>query len=195
MRLCLLSGGISVVILFSFADELMSVMYGSTNAAVFVKVMAPFFLLYYFQGPLQAVLQALNLAGAAMMNSFIGAAVKTGLIFVLATRPSLGIMGAALAIVTGMVLVTLLHASTVSKVLPISIKIKEYALCFAVIFICGYVSRIIKHAVHFSGSEAVNLTGWIAMTAILYIALLLLFRLIKREELIRIPVIGKFVTR
>ncbi len=56
MRLCLLSGGISVVILFSFADELMSVMYGSTNAAVFVKVMAPFFLLYYFQGPLQAVL-------------------------------------------------------------------------------------------------------------------------------------------
>ncbi|MEB4594898.1 MULTISPECIES: stage V sporulation protein B [Bacillus amyloliquefaciens group] len=195
MRLCLLSGGISVVILFSFADELMSVMYGSTNAAVFVKVMAPFFLLYYFQGPLQAVLQALNLAGAAMMNSFIGAAVKTGLIFVLATRPSLGIMGAALAIVTGMVLVTLLHAATVSKVLPISIKIKEYALCFAVIFICGYVSRIIKHAVHFSGSEAVNLTGWIAMTAILYIALLLLFRLIKREELIRIPVIGKFVMR
>lgn len=33
------------------------------------------------------------------------------------------------------------------------------------------------------------------MTAALYIALLLLFRLIKREELIRIPVIGKFVTR
>ncbi|MEC2051183.1 stage V sporulation protein B, partial [Bacillus amyloliquefaciens] len=97
--------------------------------------------------------------------------------------------------VTGMVLVTLLHAATVSKVLPISIKIKEYALCFAVIFICGYVSRIIKHAVHFSGSEAVNLTGWIAMTVILYIVLLLIFRLIKREELIRIPVIGRFVMR
>ncbi|MCY8835431.1 oligosaccharide flippase family protein, partial [Bacillus atrophaeus] len=60
MRLCLLSGGISVVILFTFAEELMSVMYGSSGAAVFIKVMAPFFLLYYFQGPLQAVLQALN---------------------------------------------------------------------------------------------------------------------------------------
>lgn len=95
------------MILYVFADELMSVMYGSSGAAVFIKVMAPFFLLYYFQGPLQAVLQALNLAGAAMMNSLIGALVKTGLIFVLATRPSLGIMGAALAIVTGMVLVTL----------------------------------------------------------------------------------------
>lgn len=51
MRLCLLSGGISVVILFSFADELMSVMYGSTNAAVFVKVMAPFFCFTIFRGP------------------------------------------------------------------------------------------------------------------------------------------------
>lgn len=43
MRLCLLSGGISAVILFSYADELVSVMYGSSNAAIYVKIMAPFF--------------------------------------------------------------------------------------------------------------------------------------------------------
>ncbi|MCY9196925.1 stage V sporulation protein B [Bacillus atrophaeus] len=195
MRLCLLSGGISVVILFTFAEELMSVMYGSSGAAVFIKVMAPFFLLYYFQGPLQAVLQALNLAGAAMMNSLIGAVVKTGLIFALATRPSLGIMGAALAIVTGMVLVTLLHAATVSKVLPICIKIKEYAMCIAIIFVSGYLSSIMKHYIRFSGSEAVNLVGWVTLSAALYIILLLLFRLIKKDELRRIPVIGRFVAR
>ncbi|KAF1679468.1 stage V sporulation protein B [Bacillus mexicanus] len=195
MRLCLLSGGISVVILYVFADELMRVMYGSSGAAVFIKVMAPFFLLYYFQGPLQAVLQALNLAGAAMMNSLIGALVKTGLIFVLATRPSLGIMGASLAIVTGMVLVTLLHAATVSKVLPISIKMKEYALSFTVIVICGFISSAIKQYVSFGASEAVNVAGWITISAAIYIILLLAFRLIKKDELRRIPIIGRLIAR
>ena len=76
----------------------MELLYGSNHAAIYIKIMAPFFIFHYFQGPLQATLQAMDLARAAMINSFIGAAVKTALIFVLASIPSLGIMGAALAI-------------------------------------------------------------------------------------------------
>lgn len=79
-----------------------------------------------------------------MMNSLVGAVVKTGLIFVLASRPSLGIMGAALAILTGIILVTLLHAATVSKVLPISINLKEYIVSFGVILISGWGSLLMK---------------------------------------------------
>lgn len=109
------------------------------------KIHGPFLLLYYFQGPLQAVLQALNLAGAAMTNSLIGAVVKTGMIFVLASQPSFGIMGAALAILIGIVLVTLLHAATVGKVLPIHLPLKEYGLCVLVIMGTGAVSLWMKH--------------------------------------------------
>ncbi|MDI5789961.1 polysaccharide biosynthesis C-terminal domain-containing protein [Bacillus licheniformis] len=89
-------------------------------------------LFYYFQGPLQAVLQALNLAGAAMMNSLVGAVVKP-VSFCSRFTAFAWHYGAALAILTGIILVTLLHAATVSKVLPISINLKEYIVSFGVI--------------------------------------------------------------
>ncbi|RBN38264.1 stage V sporulation protein B, partial [Priestia megaterium] len=126
LRLSFVTGGLAVVVLYVFANPVMELMYGSDKAAIFVKVMAPFFIFYYFQGPLQAVLQALDLAKAAMINSFIGAAVKTSLIFLLATQPNLGIMGAGLAIVVGMMLVTLLHLSTVMKKITYKLHVFEY---------------------------------------------------------------------
>jgi stage V sporulation protein B len=168
-------------------------MYGNDSAAIFVKAMAPFFLLYYFQGPLQAVLQALNLAGAAMMNSLIGAIVKTGLIFVLATRPSLGIIGAALAIVIGMTLVTFLHTATVCKVLPISINVKEYLLCFLTIGLTGFISRMMTKHVYPFPSPSENLLLWIVLTTCIYLLFLFLFQLIKKEDIKRFPVIGRWV--
>lgn len=193
-RLCLLSGGLSVIILFCFAEPLLTIMYGSDRAAIYVKVMAPFFLLYYFQGPLQAVLQALNLAGAAMINSLIGAFVKTGLIFVLAARPSLGIMGAALAIVIGMTLVTFLHIATVFKVLPISINVKEYVLCFFTIALTGVSAKLMMERLHPFSSPTENLLLWIILTTFIYFVFLLLFQLVKKEELKRIPMIGRWVS-
>ncbi|MFP3339816.1 polysaccharide biosynthesis C-terminal domain-containing protein, partial [Micrococcus sp. SIMBA_131] len=83
----------------------MDIMYNAPHVAIYGQVMAPFFFFYYFQGPLSAALQALDLAKAAMINSFIGAGVKLIAIFFLASRPELGIMGAALAIVIGILLV------------------------------------------------------------------------------------------
>ncbi|BBP91177.1 hypothetical protein BsIDN1_47950 [Bacillus safensis] len=93
------------------------------------------------------MLQALNLAGAAMTNSLIGAIVKTGMIFVLASQPGFGIMGAALAMLIGIILVTLLHAATVGKVLPIHLPLKEYGLCVLVIIGTGAVSLWLKSQV------------------------------------------------
>ncbi|MGX1826485.1 stage V sporulation protein B, partial [Heyndrickxia sporothermodurans] len=58
LRFALLAGGISVVILYLFAEPIMQMMYGSTNGTNLVKLMAPFFIFQYYQGPLQATLQA-----------------------------------------------------------------------------------------------------------------------------------------
>lgn len=89
IRISLLSGGICVVILYVFASELMTIMYHAPEAASLLKIMAPFALFLYLQGPLQAALQALNYAKVSMMNSLIGAIIKTGAIFALASNPSL----------------------------------------------------------------------------------------------------------
>lgn len=191
MRLSIVSGGLAVVILYVFAEPLMQVMYGSSNAAIFVKIMAPFFIFHYFQGPLQAVLQALNLARAAMINSLIGAVVKTALIFVLATRPSLGIIGASLAIVIGMMLVTLLHFATVLKVVPFTIYVRDYIKSAAAMVLSGVGGYLFFG--HFFINKALSLKLFIAViiTTIIYSILLILFKLVKKEELQRIPIVGK----
>lgn len=137
------------------------------------------------------MLQALNLAGAAMTNSLIGAIVKTGMIFVLASQPGFGIMGAALAILIGIILVTLLHAATVGKVLPIHLPLKEYGLCVLVIIGTGAVSLWLKSQVNGLFSAPLELVTLIFVTCMLYVILLICLGIVKREELRRIPFIGK----
>ena len=115
LRISLITGGWSVVILYVFASPVLTLMYGSDSATAFIQLLAPCFLFHYFQSPLTSVLQALNLARAAMMNTFIGAIVKLIVIFVLASRPEFQMMGVALAIAANIVTVTFLHYATVLK--------------------------------------------------------------------------------
>ncbi|WP_027407929.1 stage V sporulation protein B [Anoxybacteroides tepidamans] len=192
MRLSLITGGLATIVLYVFADPLMQLMYGTSNSAIFIKVMAPFFLFYYCQGPLQAVLQGLDLAKAAMINSFIGSVVKTVCIFALATRPSLGIMGAALAISIGTVLVTLLHFATIVKAISYSIYLFEYIYTLLIMAIAGAVGHITFHYSWSSLPINMRTLASIIVTTVVYTVLLIIFKLLKREELARIPLLRLF---
>ncbi|NMH75077.1 stage V sporulation protein B [Bacillus sp. RO2] len=195
LRLSFVTGGLAVVLLFVYADPIMLLMYGSSKAAIYIKVMAPFFLFYYFQGPLQATLQALDLAKAAMINSFIGAAVKTAVIFVLASKPAFGIMGAALGIVIGMMLVTLLHMATIMKALNYSLYIRDYVKSFITMGICVIAGMwMVDHfMLGFGVGQRSGLM--ILLTCLLYLVLLLALGLVKREELARLPFLKKWLAR
>jgi stage V sporulation protein B len=193
LRLALISGGISVVITFVYAVPLMDLMYDAPNVASYVKVMAPFFILFYFQGPLAAALQALDLAKAAMYNSIIGAVVKIAAIFALATKPDLGIMGAALAIVIGIVLVTILHFATVVKVISYTIVVKDYLKGIFVILVTGWCATFFYKMFYQEYELLTSTLLSIALTVSLYIILLLLFGLLKREDVIHIPFFKKWI--
>ncbi len=195
LRLSLISGGLACVILYVFSDPLMTVMYGTNKSAIFVQVMAPFFIFHYFQGPLQAVLQALDLAKAAMINSLIGSIVKTALIFVLATRPSLGIMGAALAIVIGIMLVTLLHLATVIKVVPFTIHVREYIKSGITMVIAGLAGFFTYEYLFEDVSLIIRLLTCLSITTILYCLLLLVFKLVEKDEVNRIPFVGSYLSK
>ncbi|MFC0270130.1 stage V sporulation protein B [Metabacillus herbersteinensis] len=195
LRLSFVSGGLAVVILYVFAEPLMQVMYGSSHAAIFVKVMAPFFIFYYFQGPLQAALQALDLARAAMINSLIGAVVKTAIIFALATQPSLGIMGAGLAIVIGIMLVTLLHLATVVKVVSYTIHVKDYLKSFLSMILSGFAGTLLFENVLVTSALSVRLLLAVILTSITYCFLLLVLRLVEKDEIQRVPYIGGFLAK
>jgi stage V sporulation protein B len=195
LRFAFVTGGLSVVVLYILADPLMELMYGSTNGSSFIRLMAPFFLFYYYQGPLQATLQALNLARAAMINSLIGNIVKTAVIFLLATQPSFGIKGAALGIIVGFVLVTLLHFATVLKRISFTFYIRDYLKTFLVMGGTGWLGyQMINHMSANYSKLAIVLTttGAVGVT---YIILLILLGLVNREELKRIPWIGPLLSK
>ncbi len=193
LRICLITGGLSIVVLYIYAKPLMQLMYGSETGAVFIMIMAPFLLFYYYQGPLQAVLQALNLARAAMINSLIGAVVKTGVIFVLASQAGFGINGAALGMVVGFVLVTILHFMTILKAVPIMLYIRDYAVVAAVILLSGLWGHYSWLTLFPSEPVSIRLVIGIATTCIVYILCSFLLRLITKEDMKNIPLIKRFV--
>ncbi|OEH91491.1 stage V sporulation protein B [Bacillus solimangrovi] len=187
LRLSLVTGGISVVIMYIFAEPLMQLMYNKTSGAQYVQMLAPFFLFFYFQAPLQAALQGLDLARAAMVNSLIGAAVKIAAIFTLTSRPEFGMMGTALAIAIGVLLVTILHFATIIKAIQYTIYAMDYLKSFIVMALSG----IVGHYLYISLSTNLTLLSktLIALlgTSLCYFVLLLIFKLVTYEELTRIP--------
>jgi stage V sporulation protein B len=191
LRFAFLTGGLSVIVLYVLADPLMEIMYGSTKGSYFIRLMAPFFLFYYYQGPLQAVLQALNLARAAMINSLIGAIVKTAVIFLLASQPAFGITGVALGIMVGFVLVTILHFATVLKKISFTFYVRDYVKGSLIMAAVTWLGFWIYEHIMISEHLAIRVLTSITGMSLSYILLLIIIGLIKRDELKRIPFIGK----
>ncbi|MDG4655399.1 stage V sporulation protein B [Ectobacillus antri] len=194
LRLSFISGGWSVVILYIFASPILTLMYGTDHAAPFIQLLAPCFIFYYFQGPLTSMLQALDLAKAAMLNSLVGSAVKIAGIFLLASRSEFQIMGVALAIAAGLVTVTLLHYATVLKKITFTIYARDYLLGVAAIFIAGMAGRLSETHPIFSSLGVQTLFSITSIT-LLYIVLLLVLGLIRKEELARIPFLHKLMRK
>ncbi|WP_010173934.1 stage V sporulation protein B [Bacillus coahuilensis] len=187
LRFSLVSGGLAVIILYVLAYPLMELMYGNTKAAPFISLLAPFFLFYYYQGPLQAVLQALNLARAAMINSLIGAVVKIGLIFILASQPSFGIYGAAIAMVVGIMVVTFMHFFTMVKKISITFYVKEYIGAFTAIILSGVAGHFTYEWLWVDTHQVIRVLVSIMVMSILYLFLLKQLDVLKKEDLARLP--------
>ncbi|UCZ54356.1 stage V sporulation protein B [Bacillus shivajii] len=193
LRLALVSGGGAVVVLYVFAEPIMELVYDAPTVATYLKVMAPFSLFLYFQGPLQATLQALNLAKAAMINSLIGAFVKIAAIFVLASRPELGIMGAALAIVIGFLLVTLLHFATLVKTVSFTLHVRDILKVVSAMVVTGLAATYSYYVLFDHLTLLWRTMSSMTIATIIYVALILVLGLVKNDELKRIPFIKKWV--
>ncbi|MCR6110266.1 stage V sporulation protein B [Bacillus sp. A301a_S52] len=192
LRFALMSGGVAVVILYVFAEPIMDLVYDAPTVAGYLKIMAPFSLFLYFQGPLQAALQALNLAKSAMMNSLIGAIVKTATIFILASRPELGIMGAALGVVLGFILVTILHFATLVKAISFTINLREIVKVIIAMMISGVIGYTLWEILTSHYPLLWQTVLSILATSGTYFILVFALKLVHRSELKKFPYIGKF---
>ncbi|MEK4969129.1 stage V sporulation protein B [Cytobacillus sp. FSL R7-0696] len=193
LRISLTTGGLSVVVIYILAEPLMTVMYGSTTGTDFLKLMAPLFLFYYFQQPLQSALQALDLARAAMINSLIGAVAKIAVIFILGSQPAFGITGVALGLIVGFVLVTLLHFATLLKAISYTIHMREYLITSGAMLLTGYIGYITIKFLNFTIVPTI-LCGAVVMSLI-YLIIMIFTKLIRKGDVQGLPGVGQFLAK
>ncbi|WP_224749569.1 stage V sporulation protein B [Polycladospora coralii] len=189
LRLSLVVGAPCSLLIYFLAEPLSILLFKQSEVAHLMQIMAPFAILYYLQGPLSSVLQGLDRAPAAMKNTIIGALIKTALIFVLASRPELGIDGVALAVNAGIIIVTILHFISILKSIPFSLHINELARLFLSIMISGIVTYFCVNTHHDSLMIKVLITTFFSL--FVYLLCIMLFAVIKQDDVKRIPYIGK----
>ncbi|API90648.1 stage V sporulation protein B [Virgibacillus pantothenticus] len=192
IRISFASGAIATIVLTLFSIPILTYMYGSANASKFIILMAPFFILLYIQAPLQAALQALDLAKAAMWNSLIGAFCKLTVLFLLASNPSFGIMGVALAISLSVVLITLLHLGALYKAIKFSIPVLDILKMISLLLMTWGVGELLKNIYDNMHGGLLLLIGILGVFCCIYVLFLFLLRFITKEELKQIPFLQKW---
>lgn len=101
-------GIISTIIFMGIPGALLKFIYNTNLGINYIKVIAPFFLLHYIQGPLTTYLTAINKAKVAMRGTLIGAIIKN-IILIILSLFKVGIWGLIVSTVVNIIYVTIQH--------------------------------------------------------------------------------------
>ena len=98
-----------------YPDFFMKLIYNTTEGVNYIRIIAPFFLLYYIQVPLVSVLQALNKAKEAMMSTLFGIIIKLSLMIGLSYL-KIGLYPLIIATIVNILYVTIFNYIKVKKI-------------------------------------------------------------------------------
>ncbi|MFC0212558.1 stage V sporulation protein B [Paenibacillus chartarius] len=194
LRLALVSGAPFGVLMYVLADPICVYLYNQPNVGVLLKMMAPVAVFIYFQAPLQAALQALDRPGSALVNTLIGSVIKLGLIALLASKPELGIKGAVFAINVNIVLVTLLHWSSVVRALKFSMNLPDFVKIGAAMAVSGLSSYAVM-AVGWTDSGWIRFLSSAALGMTVYVMMVVWMGLIDTSDVQRMKRWGRKIWR
>jgi len=186
LRLALVTGAPFAVLMYVLAEPICYFLYNDAEVGGMLRLMAPVAVFLYFQGPLQATLQALDRPGTALLNTFYGAAIKLTLIYVLATQPEYGIYGVLAAINVNIALVTILHWNSVVRLIKFrfpALDVLKTAVAAAAI---GWAAQQL-FLTEWHQSPLLRFFAAGAASAVLYVALVLLLRLVDKDDFGRVP--------
>jgi len=187
VRISFASGALATIVFILFSHTILTYMYGTSNVSKYVVFLAPFFLLMYIQAPLQSALFALDLAKYAMWNSFIATFVKFSVLFILASNPTFGMMGVAIAMSTGIVLITSLHIYILHKKVRFTIPMIDCIKMIILFSTTLYIGLHLKRSILYTANTFVYFLFLLTILTIIYIVLLILLRFITKEEWKQIP--------
>lgn len=101
--------GIPCTLLFmSMPKYFLNTIYNTNEGLTYIKIIAPFFLLHYIQGPLTASMQAMNKAKEAMLGTLYGSIIRCILLLTLSFL-HIGLWGLLIATITNIIFITIHH--------------------------------------------------------------------------------------
>lgn len=101
-------------IIYFFRATLLQTIYGTTLGADYIRVLAPFFVLFYLEAPLMSVLQALGKAHETMKITLIGEIVKLSFLIILSFC-HIGIYSLVYSEIINIILVVFLNIKKIKK--------------------------------------------------------------------------------
>ncbi|WP_176720482.1 stage V sporulation protein B [Desulfuribacillus stibiiarsenatis] len=178
------------VILFTQAELLGKVLYNQPEIKTALQILAPLGIFLYLQSPLAGILQGLGKANETMYNSLFGAIIKLAAVYFLATQPSLGIIGAVIAIGISFVSVTLLHLRSTLKYIKVQYPISDI-LKFCFITVVLILSTVIGNHLFSNSKDWLHVSLVSFCSLVVYILFLLGMKLLSTEDLIRFKIINR----
>ena len=101
--------GIPCTLLFMCIPQyFLKLIYNTNEGLIYIKVVAPFFLLHYIQGPLTASMQAMNKAKEAMLGTLYGSIIRCLLLLTLSFL-HIGMWGLLIATLVNIIFITIHH--------------------------------------------------------------------------------------
>ena len=91
-----------------FPEYLLKFIYHTDKGVIYIKMVAPIFLLLYVQGPLTTAMQGMNKARDAMMGTLYGSIIRTILLFSLSFL-HIGMWGLLIASCCNIIFITIHH--------------------------------------------------------------------------------------
>lgn len=104
----LLIGTFFSFIIFTFRDKLLFTLYNTTNGSDYIKILAPFFVLFYLEGVLTSALQALGHAKITMNVTLWGVILKL-LVMAILSLCHIGIYSLVIAEIINILFVVLIN--------------------------------------------------------------------------------------
>jgi stage V sporulation protein B len=111
----------AVFFMCAFAEPLTSLFFSSPAAALYLKLLWPYFLLHFFVIPMQAYLIGLGLVKDAFIHTVWSHIISFAMMYILGSQASLNMVGVILGMNTGGVLLALMHYLTICKKIGITL--------------------------------------------------------------------------
>lgn len=159
LRLSSVIGCYAATYFFLHGDELAMKLFDLEENRGFMKILAPIFYFYYIQSPLHSILQAIDEARPAMMNSIYGGLGKLFIMFVLASQPFIQEYGAIIAIGFGVLVTSFLHMATLRGHKMISSGFRFFAIPYVIFIGTCFIQNFIftKTSFDFWTNSAITL--------------------------------------